>query len=86
MVEYETRMNLQSYIPPSKSSNPVTVTLHPLPCSLQVTYQYERRNYEGAKKASMKALYFNIAALMAGIAIWIIVIGIFVGFLSGILA
>ena len=79
-------MNLQyvlhTYTPLSKCSNPVTlaVTLHPLPCSLQVIYEYERRNYEEAKKASRKALSFNIAALLAGIAIWIIVAAIIVGY------
>ena len=54
------------------------LTWHPLPCSMQVVYEYERHNYEEAKRASRKALYFNIGSLLSGIVIWAVVIGSFV--------
>ena len=48
------------------------VTLHPLPGFLQVTYEYKIGNYEKAKKASRKALCFNLATFFSGIALWIV--------------
>ena len=53
---------------------------YPLPGSLQVIYEHERGNYEEAKKASRKALNYNIASLLSGIAIWIIVVACIVAY------
>ena len=49
--------------------------LYPLPGSLQVIYEHEKGNYAEAERASKKAFRYNIAALLSGIVIWIIVIG-----------
>ena len=45
-----------------------------------MVYEYERRNYAEAKKASNRALGYNIAGLLIGIVVWVIVIVFIVGY------
>ena len=38
-------------------------------------YHHERKQYAAAKKASRRALKYNIAGVIGGILIWIVVLG-----------
>ena len=46
--------------------------------TVQVSYFYERRQYVEAERASKKALKMNIAGVVIGTIVWIIVIPSFV--------
>ena len=54
--------------------------IHCLHGSLQVILEYEKGNYAEAQKASRKALAYNIGALLAGIAIWVVSVLFIVGY------